>query len=82
MDTKVPAIAPRGLDSFRKVIASGRVKYPLSKKDLIEEYGWKTFEIEGDLRVHVLDELEKLEERKYASVDEVVESLKGAATRV
>lgn len=76
MDTKVPAIAPRGLDSFRKVIASGRVKYPLSKKDLIEEYGWKTFEIEGDLRVHVLDELKKLEERKYASVDEVVESLK------
>jgi uncharacterized protein YecE (DUF72 family) len=77
-DQKQALNSPMGLESLKRVIASGRVKYPTTRQALIEEYGWRVFDLEPQKRSHVEDELRKLDDnRSYESVEEVVSFLTG-----
>lgn len=68
--------SPTGLESLKRVIASGRVKYPTTRQALIEEFGWRVFDFEPTRRAHVEDELRKLDDsRSYDSVEDVMGSL-------
>lgn len=66
---------PRGLDSLKRVVALGRVKYPASKKSLVEEFAWRTFNLEPEKKVHVGEILQRLPERQYGSVDEIIQQI-------
>jgi uncharacterized protein YecE (DUF72 family) len=74
-DQKQPPTAPTGLDSLSQVIATGRVKFPVTKQALIEEFDWKTYNRELGQKAHVGEVLGKLEDRTYNSIEEVMESL-------
>ncbi|MGI0080345.1 MAG: DUF72 domain-containing protein [Nitrososphaerales archaeon] len=67
-----------GLDSLKRAIALGRVKYPASKSSLLEEFAWRTFSIEPDKKIHVGEILQRLPDRQYESVDEIFEQISSA----
>jgi len=67
-----------GGESLRRTLLLSRVKFPVSKQELEKQVGWKTFDTSGGRKVHVsepLNRLEDEEEKKYNSVDEIMESL-------
>ncbi len=66
---------PTGLDSLKRVIVLGRVKYPASKKSIIEEFGWRTFNLELQKKIHAGEIFQKLPERMYDSVEEIIQFL-------
>lgn len=75
-DQKQPPNAPLGFESLKRVIASGRMKYPVNKQKLIDEFGWKTFDLEQEKKEHVSDELNKLEaDKSFDSLDDLLDSL-------
>jgi uncharacterized protein YecE (DUF72 family) len=63
-----------GLDSLTEVLRED-AKFPSSKGELIRQEGWKLIDLTEDKRVHATYMLEKLSEKIYNSVDEVVETL-------
>ena len=74
--------SPMGLESLKRIIASGRSNYPTTRQALIEEFGWRVFDFEPGRRAHVEDELRKLDEnRPYESVEDVVSSLQAFLTK-
>jgi len=63
-----------GLDSLTEVLRED-AKFPSSKEELISHQGWKLIDLTEDKRVHATYMLERLREKTYNSVDEVVETL-------
>jgi len=63
-----------GLDSLTEVLRED-AKFPSSKEELIRHQGWKLIDLTEDRRVHATYMLERLPEKTYNSVDEVVETL-------
>jgi uncharacterized protein YecE (DUF72 family) len=63
-----------GLDSLTEVLRED-AKFPSSKEELIRHQGWKLIDLTEDKRVHATYMLEKLPEKTYNSVDEVVQTL-------
>jgi len=63
-----------GLNSLTEVLGED-AKFPTSKKELIHHQGWKLIDLTEDRRVHASHMLEKLPEKTYNSVNEVVQSL-------
>ncbi len=74
-DHEQPSNAPIGLDSLKRVIATGGMKYPATKQALIEEFDWKTYNRNRGQRAHVGEALRLLEERHYDSIEDVMQSL-------
>jgi len=65
-----------GLRSLEEVLSED-ARFPSVKRDLIQDQGWKLIDATEDTRVHVAEMLEKLPERNYDSVDDVIQTLKG-----
>jgi len=63
-----------GLKSLEEVLREDAV-FPTSKQNLIQHQGWKLMDLTQDERVRVSDILQKLPEKTYASVDDVVLAL-------
>ncbi len=63
-----------GLESLKAVLEED-AKFPASKSELIEKQGWKVFDLTEKEHVHASTLLEKLPERKYASVNEVISAV-------
>jgi len=63
-----------GIGSLTEVLRED-AKFPSTKQELIRHQGWKLIDLTEDKRVHATYMLEKLPEKTYNSVDEVVETL-------
>ena len=61
-----------------KAVLSEDAQFPASKQSLIEHQGWKVVDLTPDNRVHLSEILEKVPEKSYGSIDEVVEALEAA----
>ena len=64
-----------GLKSLMEVMKED-AQFPSRKQDLIQHQGWKLIDIKRDEQVRVCEVLEKLPERKYESLDDVVQTLR------
>ena len=53
-------------------------RFPTTKSQLIEEQGWKLYDKSGEERARAREVLEKLPERTYPTLDDVLASLKRA----
>ncbi len=65
----------KGLASL-KIMLEENAKFPASRDELIEKQGWKVFDLTETEHVHASVMLEKLPERKYVSMEDVIGTLK------
>ncbi len=63
-----------GLSSLTEILQED-AKFPSNKNELIHHQGWKIIDLNGTRRVHASYILEKLPEKTYNSIQEVVETL-------
>jgi uncharacterized protein YecE (DUF72 family) len=63
-----------GLASLEEVLKED-AQFPTTKEALIQHQGWKLFDLTQDKRIHVADFLEKLPEKTYNNINEVIEAL-------
>jgi len=63
-----------GLGSLREVLQED-AEFPSNKQELIRHQGWKLVDLSEDKRVHASHMLQKLPEKTYNSISEVVQSL-------
>ena len=59
-----------GLDALKEVLSA--VRFPRSRGDIIKRVGWRSIDTSSGRRVHVSKILEKIPERRYFSVDDVL----------
>jgi len=64
-----------GLRSLEEVLRED-ARFPSQKQELIQHQGWKLIDLSEDERVPASDVLQKLPEKRYDSVDDVVHALK------
>lgn len=69
-----PVTRVKGQLSLREVLMED-AKFPASKEDLIKDQGWKVIDLTEDRRVHAYTLLEKLPDKKFRSIDDVLNSL-------
>ncbi|RLI36978.1 hypothetical protein DRO55_02370 [Candidatus Bathyarchaeota archaeon] len=69
-----PVTKGKGQLSLKEVLMED-AKFPASKRQLIKDQGWKVIDLSDDRRVHAYTLLEKLPNRTFYSVDEVLSSL-------
>lgn len=67
-----------GLESLKEVLAED-AKMPATKANLMATQGWKLFDLTMDKRARANDFLEKLPDKTYSSVNEVVSVLNSLA---
>ena len=63
-----------GLASL-KIILEEDARFPAAKNELMEKQGWKVFDLSENEHVHARTMLEKLPDREYTGVEEVIEAL-------
>lgn len=63
-----------GVDSARAVLAEDAV-FPASKAALVEDQGWKVIDLAADKRVHLSDILQRIPDKIYGNLAEVVRAL-------
>jgi len=73
------ATSSTGLKSLEQVLRED-AKFPSQKQELIRHQGWKLIDLTQDERVRASDILEKLPEKIYNTLDEVMRALKGIET--
>jgi uncharacterized protein YecE (DUF72 family) len=72
---KFPTITrSTGLESLMTVMKED-AQFPSSKQQLIEHQGWKLFDITVEERIRASEMLQKLPERNYESLDDVITAL-------
>lgn len=64
-----------GLASLKSVLEEDS-KFPTAKDELIEKQGWKVFDLSDTEHMHASVLLEKLPDRIYGSIDELIGALK------
>ncbi len=64
-----------GLESLQEVLIED-TKFPITKKELLEEQGWKVIDLAETERVHASYYLELLPERAYENVEEIIKEAK------
>jgi len=64
-----------GLKSLEEVLREN-AEFPSLKQQLIKHQGWKLIDLTRNNRVRASDILQKLPEKTYNSVDEVIQALK------
>ena len=75
---KFPSLTGQvGLGSLGEILKEDP-RFPSTKSQLIEEQGWKLYDKSGEERARARDVLEKLPERSYPTLDDVLASLKRA----
>ena len=76
---KFPSLTGKiGLESLGQVLKEDTL-FPTSKSKLLEEQGWKLFDKTTEERVRARVVFEKLSERTYASLDDVLACLSGSS---
>ncbi len=68
-----------GLASLRIVLEED-AKFPATRDELVEKQDWKVFDLTETAHVHARILLEKLPDRKYSGVQEVIRALKEHAS--
>jgi len=63
-----------GLKSLEEILRED-AKFPSQKQELIEHQGWKLIDMTRDERLRASEILEKLPERNYENLDDVIHSL-------
>jgi len=63
-----------GISSLTEVLRED-AKFPSSRKDLIRHQGWKLVDLTKDKRIHASLMLQKLPEKKYNSIKDVMQTL-------
>lgn len=63
---------PVGLESFQRILLLGRMKYPISKKTLLEEFRWRTFSSDPEMKKHMGEILDRLPDRQYMTFEEIM----------
>jgi len=63
-----------GVDSLAEVINEDAI-FPSSKEELISRHGWKVIDLTATNRVRALELLQKLPEKTYYRVDDIVQKL-------
>jgi uncharacterized protein YecE (DUF72 family) len=71
----LPVTSFLGVDSAKAVIAED-AKFPMTKHELKTKQGWKVIDLKPDSRVHLSEVLDKIPEKRYSSLDEVVKELR------
>jgi uncharacterized protein YecE (DUF72 family) len=64
-----------GLASLDEVLSED-ARFPASKEELIESQGWKLFDLAKDNRVLARDYLQRLPDRTYNNIGDVIETLR------
>jgi uncharacterized protein YecE (DUF72 family) len=76
---KFPSITGQvGLESLREVLNED-TRFPISKSNLVDEQGWKLYDMSSEERGRLRAVLQKLPEKTYASTNEIMTSLKEAS---
>ncbi len=63
-----------GLSSLKEVLSED-AKFPSTKKELVIHQGWKVFDLTSIERIHTHKILDKLPERNYSNLDDVLKEL-------
>jgi uncharacterized protein YecE (DUF72 family) len=53
--------------------------FPAAKQELLDGQGWKLFDLTQTIRVHARDFLQRLPDRMYGNIDELVDALNSVA---
>src|SRR5438132_6426509 len=73
---KFPSLTEQtGLESLSEVLSEDAT-FPTSKSRLVEEQGWKLFDMTAEERVRARVFLEKLPEKTYTTIEEVLSSIR------
>jgi uncharacterized protein YecE (DUF72 family) len=64
-----------GLTSLEQVLQED-AKFPAEKQQLIQSQGWKLFDLKQEKRIHARDLLQKLPEKTYNNINEVIQTLR------
>lgn len=67
-----------GVSSLEEVLRED-AKFPATKQDLVRSQGWKLFDLTETERTHAKDLLEKIPERTYNNIGEVIHTLNSMA---
>jgi hypothetical protein len=51
-------------------------QFPTTKDALVQHQGWKLFDLTQDKRIRASEVLQKLPEKTYGSISEVIETLR------
>ena len=72
---KFPSLTGQvGLESLSEVLSED-ARFPTSKSRLVDEQGWKLFDVTAEERVRARVFLERLPEKTYTTINEVLSSL-------
>jgi len=63
-----------GLTSLKQVLRED-TKFPSEKQQLIQSQGWKLFDLTSEKRIHAGHLLQKLPEKTFNNIDEVIQTL-------
>ena len=63
-----------GLSSLEEVLREN-ARFPTTKQELIDSQGWKLFDLTEVKATHVRDFLQKLPEKRYNNIDQVIDTL-------
>jgi hypothetical protein len=70
-----PVTASHGLSSLEEVLRPD-ARFPASKQDLIQDQGWKVFDVDERTRAHAATFLDRLSDRVFADLDDVVSEMR------
>jgi uncharacterized protein YecE (DUF72 family) len=76
---KFPTITrSTGLTSLMEVLRED-AQFPTDKKDLVQHQGWKLFDMTPDERIRASEMLQKLPDKTYENIDDVIDALRRPA---
>jgi hypothetical protein len=64
-----------GISSLEEILRED-AKFPATRQELICSQGWKLFDLTKEKRTRATEFLQRLPDRTYVSVDEVIDTLK------
>ncbi len=71
----LPVTSYIGVDSAKAILAED-TQFPTTKSELYVKQGWKVFDLSQTKRMHLSEVLNKIPNKTYSSLDEVIEELR------
>ena len=71
----LPVTSYTGIDSAKAVLDED-AQFPATKSELMLDQGWKAIDITPDRRAHLSEILEKIPDKNYGSLDEVIAEMR------
>jgi len=62
-----------GVDALKETLLA--VRFPSSKSELLRKVGWRSIDTKSGARIHVSKLIERIPDREYLSVDDVVKKV-------